>query len=273
MSELEKEMAKAGGQVVTETARDARKALGNLFGEAASELAHAMADNVRLWRFKNMLRIADEVDRIATVRGIDPSTFKALNLGDSFRVIEAASLEDKPELQEMWAGLIAAAASAETPSVSRALTELLQAISPVEVALLRHLWRMNGLSLSDPKRRVSLLPAWGNASEQERAVAVENLMRLRCVATTMEDFVSSSSEITYVLNGTAGDVKVEIDSNALGNFHMRLFDYIAALNGSGRSEWPAVPDAMGWELELTSLGTALMEACDGPVAAPLASST
>lgn len=191
MSEFESELAKAGGQVVVDTAADARKALGTLFGDAAQEMAKLLGDNVRLWRFKNLLRIADEVSSIARDRGISRDQLKALPLGDALRVADAASQEDQPELQLLWARLIAnATADPDKVGIQRAFVELLRTMSPAEAALLDLLWAIQKIATTPINERehpvqnaVAMAEAgWRKFPEEVRWVSIQNLLRMRCIA-------------------------------------------------------------------------------------------
>src|SRR3712207_8536079 len=60
-------------------------------------LFRSMGESVRLWRFKNLMRISAEVDRLAAEHGISSDQLKALPLPEALRV--ARSEEHTSELQ------------------------------------------------------------------------------------------------------------------------------------------------------------------------------
>ena len=193
MSDVNAELAKASGQIAIDTAADARRALGSVFGEAATELAHILSDNVKLWRFKNLLKIKDRVDEIAARRGLSQNQLQALPLGEALRITNAAGDEDEAEVQNLWARLIVNATAGRTQKIERAYVDLLKSLSPSEVLLLDAIWTTAQIPRAGADYRTyyaalkeiantSSGQAWLLIDEAARHVAVQNLQRLRCIA-------------------------------------------------------------------------------------------
>lgn len=277
MSEFEKELAKAAGGILTESARDARKALGSLFGDAAYELAKMMGESVRLWRLKNLMRISVEVRRISEERGIPVEQLRALPMPEALRVAEAASLEDEPELQAMWAGLIATAtAPGECGSINRAFIGVLASLSPADAAMLNYLRSIEyleglggyeGECCMDAELKRAKSVRWNEYDEQVRGIAVQNLFRMRCIAMRapyMNYHNTFPSEASHS-DKEFGDFSA-IDTSRLRKLVESLHEYMTiSAGGTPPSTSLFIPELM---YQFTPLGRGLVDACIGETKRP-----
>lgn len=105
-------------------------------GDAFSQLGGMASDQVRLWRYKQLLSIQDKVDEIHRARGIEgktiPVPFKL-----ALPIIESASLEDDENLQGLWANLIANAMDPEYAEIIHpASLEVIKQLSADEALIL-----------------------------------------------------------------------------------------------------------------------------------------
>ena len=80
--------------------------LSVILGDSVMEANALIGDQIRFWRWRNQLRILERANDILKQKGISPKKVSPKVL---VPLIEAASLEDDPSLQEMWARLIASA--------------------------------------------------------------------------------------------------------------------------------------------------------------------
>lgn len=189
----------SASEIVNVVAESGRSALRRVFGPALTEFGEMLADNVKLWRFKNLLRISKKVDRIVQERNVPEAAFKALPFGDSMRTIEAASQEDEDDVQELWAQLIVKAADTATPKINKLHIEILRALTPADTALLALLYP----SIANRQFRLGAEveafnnemnnradAKWRKFSEEDRAVSVQNLFRLRCITSLPRPFVA-----------------------------------------------------------------------------------
>lgn len=268
---IDPELAKATGQVVVETAADARRALGAIFGDAAAEVANIFSDTVKLWRFKNLLRIRDEVNEIAAQRGLTQDQLKALPLGDSLRVADAAANEDQPEIQALWARLIANVVTGASSSIERAFIDLLKSLSPGEAALLDLLWQyqdrpsnfapfdQRGYDFEDLQETPSG-KSWLALSSDVQQVSLQNLLRLRCIALPppREDPFMVRNEI--ISADYAGQSMRTLDTRAVQETFRQMGDYLR-LSVGGDPVRGMGPGLEWYRFKLTSLGSALMSAC------------
>jgi len=98
-----------GGAETTEVAAAANRLTQRLFGPAFTNLGEIAGDWVRSWRMANLAAISRRVDRMTERRGLDPAGTRRVALSVGLPLLEKASLEDDPFLQDWWAGLIAGA--------------------------------------------------------------------------------------------------------------------------------------------------------------------
>lgn len=98
-----------GSAEATEVAAAANRLAERLFGPAVTNLGEIAGDWVRLWRMANLAAISRPVDRMTERRGLDPAEARRVALSVGLPLLEKASLQDDPFLQEWWAGLIAGA--------------------------------------------------------------------------------------------------------------------------------------------------------------------
>ena len=272
MGGLDEEMSKASGQVIVDTAADARRALAAVFGDATAELAGILSDNVKLWRFRNLLRIKDKVEDITARRGLTSNHLRALPMSDALRIAHTASDEDQPEVQVLWARLIANAMSKEHGGVERAFIDLLKSLSPNEVLFLELLWKLqpvrnaqatqkmyvdavSGLEEGDEAR------IWKDSDENRRQVTLQNLQRLRCISPPspgVEPFLTKTDYIETEVGMRRFD---SLDVRRVERQFEKMTQYLREAVGGDPISLIGVRQPEWLMFELTSLGRALMEAC------------
>ena len=116
-------------------AEKAGKWLVKVMGEDASGL---LRDRMFYFRAKNALRLEEKLDRILKQRRIRKP--KAIPLRLSIPFLEAATLEDEPDLQERWARLLANAMDPDVHVESeRSHASVLKDISPTECLVLEEI--------------------------------------------------------------------------------------------------------------------------------------
>lgn len=149
---------------------------------------------MKAWRFRNLVRIQEKIDRLASERQIAPQLFKALPFGDAMRTVEAASEEDKDDVQQLWAKLIVKATTeGDRPSVKKLHIEILRSISEVDSALLdllypgianREFHSKGEVAEFNAEMNIKAESRWRQFSEEDRKVSIQNLIRLRCITAT-----------------------------------------------------------------------------------------
>ncbi len=121
MTPIEVEVAKKSLDLIMDFA-------SRVGGPAADEFGLFLGDKVRAWRIANAVNLYTRTKRILEEAGlpanaVPPRLFLPL--------IEAASIEDNESLQEMWAGLLAAATQSPD-TVSPSFVETLKQMTPNE---------------------------------------------------------------------------------------------------------------------------------------------
>jgi hypothetical protein len=188
LAKAEQERQKTTRELI-QTARAAGAYFGPHFQGALSEFGKMIGDSVAYWRFLNLNRILKKVERKTTEGGIHPDAFRQLGVGESIRLIEAASAEEEEVVQELWARLIANALQPDRKTAIRKVyVDLLTSLSSTEVLLLDLLSFPMPPQMTvrdaDPLYRkfdVAAESGWRQIAHDERRVAIQNLVRLRCV--------------------------------------------------------------------------------------------
>src|SRR5712691_6770828 len=81
-----------------------------MLGPAADELAEMWRDQVRLYRYERQLKCVQKAERMAEEAGFTPQAVPPKIL---FPLLEGVSFEENEDLHDMWAALLAKAASPE----------------------------------------------------------------------------------------------------------------------------------------------------------------
>lgn len=164
--------------------------LGRIFGPAADEVGLAWGERTRLWRFKRLNRAMLEVERMARERELHPDAMKELPFGMAVRVIDALSNEEDDTVQDMWARLMANAIDPESGvTIKKVHVDVLKSMSSAEAILLDLLWTgesarvRNSHEIEALNQRLEEIAqdGWRRIDAEERRVAVQNLVRLRCI--------------------------------------------------------------------------------------------
>jgi hypothetical protein len=101
------ELAKEGVKNLLEPVKDL---LQRLLGPAATEIGLSWGDSFRVWRLKRVVRLLEEVRRVASDAGLDLKPVAPRLL---FPILETASLQDDEDLHQRWVALLTNAASTE----------------------------------------------------------------------------------------------------------------------------------------------------------------
>jgi hypothetical protein len=147
-----------------------------IFGPAASEVGEALADHFRAYRARNMRQILEKAQLLA-----EGNKIEALPPRFSIPLIESASLEDDPDLQEMWASLLVSAARG-TSSKYKIFVDIMSQIGPDEAHFLSELFPTDDRHLFALDKGSSLRAAlfnqvkqsidWANPKEEGDALRV-----------------------------------------------------------------------------------------------------
>ena len=109
-----------------------------MLGPAADELAEMWRDQVRLYRYQRQLKCVEKAERMAHEAGFTPQAVPPKIL---FPLLEGASFEEDENLNDMWAALLANAASADNSQKVRPnFVLILQQMDPHEALILNRIY-------------------------------------------------------------------------------------------------------------------------------------
>jgi hypothetical protein len=109
-----------------------------MLGPAADELAEMWRDQVRMYRYERQLKCVEKAERMAQEAGFTPQAVPPKIL---FPLLEGASFEENESLHDMWAALLANAASPEKgENVKPGFIAVLRQMAPEEAAIINWLY-------------------------------------------------------------------------------------------------------------------------------------
>jgi hypothetical protein len=204
--------------------------LRTLLGPATVETGELLADKIRVRRFKNQVRVLRLAQEMLEAAGLKA---RQVNLRTLVPLLERASLEENPDIQQMWAVLLA---NASQTTVSGALQTIcirvLSGISSYETRILQSIYS-DVLTQRDAK--IAKLRKWDSTRTEPYA---------RSFFYRPDDLVDRA--------------RVGVDD---GEF---LIDNLLQL-GMLRFETPEVEDGEVQEpkrIHLTELGLKVLQACN-----------
>jgi hypothetical protein len=204
--------------------------LRTLLGPATVEAGELLADKIRVRRFKNQVRVLRLAQEMLEDAGLKA---REVNLRTLVPLLERASLEEDPDIQQMWAALLA---NASQMSVSGALQTIcirvLSGISSYEARILQFIYS-DFLTRRDSK--IAKLREWNSRRTEPYA-----------------------SSFFYRPDDLVGRARVGVDE---GEF---LIDNLLQL-GVLRFEAPEIEDGEVQEpkyVHLTELGLKVLQACN-----------
>jgi hypothetical protein len=105
-----------------------------MLGPAADKLAEMWKDQIRLYRYERQLKCVEKAEKMAQDAGFTPKAVPAKIL---FPLLEGASFEEDERLHDMWAALLANAASSENAHLVRpAFLKIVREMAPDEAWVL-----------------------------------------------------------------------------------------------------------------------------------------
>jgi hypothetical protein len=186
--ETTKEIAKTTGIIVS--------FFSEIFGDLGKEIVGIFHDKVKYYRHKNLLRLADKVDKIHRDRKVKG---KANIIPPRFAIslIEQASREDNETIQDMWAGLIANATDPEKRlNMRKQYIEIISSLEPLDAKLMEWLynkkWKVYREVRGGGVNEEDLEDEFG-VDISEIRLSLQNLARLGCIQS--EKDISMDSKI------------------------------------------------------------------------------
>ncbi len=168
--------------------------LSALLGPAVDEAGQLVADKIRFRRYRNQVELLAKAEELLVKAGRKP---RAVPLKTLVPLIEAASLEEEPSIQQMWSGLLASASSTgRDASLHIVCIHVLKSISAAEAQALQRLFfkfekRKEEAQAEQPDRdwsrprtvmlRISDLFKDTGAEKDDFVAMADNLIRLNLI--------------------------------------------------------------------------------------------
>lgn len=169
-------------------------------------------------------------------------------------ILEHASLQDQPELQEKWAALLANAATPKFQEILPGYIEILRQLTPMHVVLLDYMYMVYC--------EIAKLPLKGDSptTDADSNAATGSQWRRRVVLRNVHDTLPILREA--IRKRTSLD-DAEYTLMAADLHRMRLIDSARSVTSGWDVEGVAAPTAYE-SLYLTPLGIAFIEVCHKP---------
>jgi len=120
----------------TEIIKKIEDFLQTVFGESAKEIGGIIHDWAKYWRWNNLLKINEKIEKIREKRGIEGNTI-AIPSGLAIEIIEVSSKEDNENIQQLWAGLITNATdSSKNTNIRKLFIRILGSLDPIDASIL-----------------------------------------------------------------------------------------------------------------------------------------
>jgi len=112
------------------------KLMAKLFGPSIKEFGELFADNVRLRRLRNQIKILSKTRELLDKNGLES---RELNLKTIVPLIEKSSVEEDELMQNKWANLIASMATTPENGLEPRLINTLSSLSSLEAKILDYI--------------------------------------------------------------------------------------------------------------------------------------
>ena len=150
-----------GGEIIASkvleaaTSEKAQGLIKGLFGKAFEETGEMIADQVRLRRFKNQIKIFEKAQSYLKESNLDP---KKMSLKVLAPLLKFSSLEEDEDLQERWSKLIKNVLSKPLSTVLQQNSiEILNKISNEEALLLDSIYSQYIDSRTEMAKRINAM--------------------------------------------------------------------------------------------------------------------
>ncbi|MCR9124005.1 MAG: DUF4393 domain-containing protein [Phyllobacteriaceae bacterium] len=270
-----------------------------LVGFSKDLLGAIIGDRVREWRTRNLISSAAKTADFLKEKGIPLDRCHSLPTGEIYALFEGMSRSDEPEIQALYAGLLANSLTSDVHD-KRAIVSVLANLTPLEARILEAMQEIDA-ALSDYNRRwppMQVFEATEDVEGQSRKLMEEDQSTLTNKTKAVVDAIMSGvteervlfaiqnlvrqglaqrSDVTFDrihkwdLEPHFSEIKGYVDPDRLAD---RLNDIIVSMSeqqdqdiADARlvSDYGAVPSL---NFSLTRFGHQFVAACTGPKTSP-----
>ena len=127
--------------------------LGSFFGRALGSTPEDLVgyyggDRLRIRRAENIVKMMCEAQARLAVMGIEET--KPATLSIALPILEGAADEDREELVDLWARLLASAMDATKNNVRYSFISSIRKMDPLDAVIVRHIYEKNILFIERP---------------------------------------------------------------------------------------------------------------------------
>lgn len=216
-------------------------------------------DNIRFKRWKNLVKISQEANKIIKDCGIKP---QELPIGFETKFIEEASLQEEPTVQEMWSNLLANVSTGEVDSKIIYIS-ILKELTITEVEILNMFFTYiikRGISFANTTT-INLFAVRKDLYKKypEIDIAFDNLFRLKLIENPQ---VRSSTNLSFSIRSMGyGGATTSLNSSIhRGNMSPEVQRLVEYLEKEKEEEKRSKENIC-----LTKLGWGLISACNEPI--------
>lgn len=158
-----------------------------VLGEPLETVGGIMADWAAFFRYKNLLVIGDRLEEIHYKRQLEG---KSIPIPPRYAIplIQAASMENDPDLREMWAGLIANATDpSKSVNLSKLHIETLKSLEPLDALIMEYLYKKQAKVVTtseEPPENSKAIAKALSVDVDDVQISLQNLYRLGCLLDT-----------------------------------------------------------------------------------------
>ncbi len=199
------EIAKVAGKI-TDAARETGGFIARYIGGSLEQGIGIFEDKLKYMRWERQVRLMQRADEFLRERGLEGPT-RLVPMKIAIPLLQAASLEEDDDLQDIWARLLVNAADAGSGvEVKRAYISILEDFDPLEAKILQKNYsapekirRFDGIYTRDLPDAIITEEIRGELEDKlprhEVRLALRNLARLGCLETSLLWGGSSESSV------------------------------------------------------------------------------
>ena len=182
MSENENKRIDITSTAIEKTVDLAKSFIEKLLGASFEETGLLIADNIKLIRFKNQIKILTKAQKIVSENNID---IKKISLKQLVPLLEYSSLEDDETLQDKWTNLMVNFIDSNENYTSTIFPFILNQISTNELKILEMFYTLPKIDIN---------------SKGFRKIEFNNLVRLGVIVQSYDDeiFIYNEDEVDVV---------------------------------------------------------------------------
>lgn len=246
------------------------KFLGKVVGPSAEAFGGLLGDQMKSWRAANLDRLSEKWRKKLEDREVSEEVLQALPFGDAYRTLEIASMEDDPDVLDLWAEIICNATDQNhAAQMKKMFIDLLRQINGLEARVLSIIFdHMAHPFFKNKEERSDFIKSMneylGNQESEDIRVSLMNLCRLGILTHSITEFevFGSNTHEEWVSSVDQTNI-VEKATTALSN----LVAELTAFSGSPMNDI-IIPSKHQIDFilsfTLTHIGWDLYQACTYP---------